>query len=653
MVVFRSVQSPRVTAVVAAVAGTPGAPEVAAGLAALAAAAGGPAAIGIEVVVAGTEADPDLDAALAGVEGVTMLRLPGGTGWAAAVDAAAGRARGEHLLLLDAGTRLAPDALVALLATARRRPGCGVVAGRGLAADGTVLEAGPLLWADGTLDPLGGAAGDAAGPFDFERRVDAAAGPALLVDRRLWETVGGLDGTYHPAVAAEKVELCLRAAEQGWATWYQPAAQATRPAGAPPGAPGVVEPAALPVLVGRWSARLRGQEAPGHWEQALRRAGGEPTRVLVIDDELPDPRRGSGYGRMHDVLQVLDGDLGLQVAFHPRLTPPPLTVAERAGLLGPRARLVTDLDGYLGSDGVDVDVVVVSRPANAERYRPVIDRRLAGRPVVYDAEALFFRRLERQAEVAEPDARAGLLEQAASMRALERDLASWADQMVTISEDEADTIRPFTRAPVHVVGPRRRGAHPTASAYEARSGACLVAGWAAGPGSPNADGLRWFARDVLPRIRAQLPAFRLLVTGDDPPPDVTWAAGPAVEFVGGLPDLGELYDRVRVAISPTRFGAGVKLKTVEAVQHGVPVVCTLEAAAGLGADLAAAVWVAADAPAFADAVVALAGDRRAWERARRAALAAATGGGEGPGGIEQWPGIIREALAAPTARRTA
>jgi glycosyltransferase involved in cell wall biosynthesis len=142
----------------------------------------------------------------------------------------------------------------------------------------------------------------------------------------------------------------------------------------------------------------------------------------------------------------------------------------------------------------------------------------------------------------------------------------------------------------------------------------------------------------------------LLVSGDDPPADVRWAAGPEVVLLGGLAELAELYDRVRVAISPTRFGAGVKLKTVEAIQHGVPVVCTPEAAAGLTPDLAAAAWVATDAAGFADAVVALATDRRTWQRSRDGALAAA--GDPGSGGVVQWPAIIRAALADQTARRT-
>ncbi len=624
-----SLQAPRVTVVVATDGSV--ADDLLRASIESAAEAGGEEGVELDVVLAG----PAIGAVA--TAGAFALRLPEGTTRAAAVNEAVAATSSEWVLVLDAGARLGSGALTALLATAGRRKGAGIVAGATIGAGGTLLEAGPLLFADGTIDFLGGGR---FGAYDFERPLDASSSAALLVRRDIWGPLGGLDGTYHPDVGAEKLDLCLRAAGHGWSTWYQPssvvsAAEATR---------ALVGPTALSTFARRWSTLQADREPPGHHEAALWRAAGEPLRLLVIDDELPDERRGSGYGRMHDVVSELDADLGLQVSFHPRLDPGERSVPELAAMAGPRTRVVPDLEGHLASDGVDFEVVVVSRPDNALRYRELIARRLPGAAVIYDAEALFFRRLERRAELADGDERTELLRQAADMAELEADLAAWADRVVTVSEEEASELRPATAGQVHVVSPRRPGVRPTPSGFSARSGGCLVAGWSAGAGSPNADGLVWFAREVLPRIVAQLPSFRLLVSGDDPPVDVRWAVGPEVELLGGLPELGGLYDRVRVAISPTRFGAGVKVKTVEAIQHGVPVVCTSEAAHGLGAGLATAAWVAPDAPGFADAVVTLASDRRAWERARAAAVSAAAGD-ETLAGVEQWPAIVRAALA--------
>jgi glycosyltransferase involved in cell wall biosynthesis len=78
--------------------------------------------------------------------------------------------------------------------------------------------------------------------------------------------------------------------------------------------------------------------------------------------------------------------------------------------------------------------------------------------------------------------------------------------------------------------------------------------------------------------------------------------------------LLDCYRRARVAVVPLRFGAGVKLKVVEALREGVPLVTTPVGAQGLPG-LASVASVAVGAESFAEAVVALLQDDALW-RAR-------------------------------------
>ena len=122
---------------------------------------------------------------------------------------------------------------------------------------------------------------------------------------------------------------------------------------------------------------------------------------------------------------------------------------------------------------------------------------------------------------------------------------------------------------------------------------------------------------MLPLVVAEVPWARVRVTGSLPAPldrfeGMTCMRRASCRFGGLLPPL-------RVAIAPLRFGAGVKLKTVEALQYGVPVVATTVGAEGLE-DLQGEVIVVHDAPvAFAAAVVARLRDVDIW-RAHRAAI---------------------------------
>ena len=136
-------------------------------------------------------------------------------------------------------------------------------------------------------------------------------------------------------------------------------------------------------------------------------------------------------------------------------------------------------------------------------------------------------------------------------------------------------------------------------------------------GSPNADGLRWFVANVLPLVRVSIPWVRVHVTGANPPADLLELADPNLLFEGLVADLSALYDRTRVVISPIRFGAGVKVKTVQALQYGVPVVSTSCGSEGIDTYGLDAIAVADDPNDFARSLVTLLSDRLAVGSASR------------------------------------
>jgi glycosyltransferase involved in cell wall biosynthesis len=308
-------------------------------------------------------------------------------------------------------------------------------------------------------------------------------------------------------------------------------------------------------------------------------------------------------------------------------------------------RVVWDLDRHLATQGVHYDVAVISRPHNARWFVDVVGRFLPDAPIIFDAEALYSRRLSSQANLATTQTeRERLLAECRSMRDVETAVLRRVDHVVCISEDEASVARGLTDVPVSVVSPLLRDASPTSASFAARAHVGFVAGWLAGPCGPNSDALLWYAKEVMPRVTARLPWCRLLVTGASPPDDVRWLNGTSVSFVGEVRDLAEFYDSVRVIISPTRFGAGVKLKTVEAIQHGVPVVATSEGAAGLDGKLRDSIAVHDDAAAFADAVISLVTDRVAWERARHDLLEAGSSPDGSAPGVGTWPDLVRSTV---------
>ena len=123
---------------------------------------------------------------------------------------------------------------------------------------------------------------------------------------------------------------------------------------------------------------------------------------------------------------------------------------------------------------------------------------------------------------------------------------------------------------------------------------------------------------VLPHVVARLPHFNLLVTGANPPDVVRGLAGPHVILAGHVADLTGFYATARLALAPLRYGSGVKIKTLEALLHGVPVLATTVGAEGCGLESFEALRPIDDAAAYAARLVCLMSERQPWEKARAA-----------------------------------
>jgi glycosyltransferase involved in cell wall biosynthesis len=127
--------------------------------------------------------------------------------------------------------------------------------------------------------------------------------------------------------------------------------------------------------------------------------------------------------------------------------------------------------------------------------------------------------------------------------------------------------------------------------------------------SANFDAVDYFLREVLPLIQRQRPGVRLRITGKlEGAPVHRLPERIGVTFTGYLNDVRPTIAQSWVSVVPLRVGSGTRLKILEALALGTPVVSTSKGAEGLGLkpehDL-----LLADTPAeFADAVVRLLGD---------------------------------------------
>ena len=126
----------------------------------------------------------------------------------------------------------------------------------------------------------------------------------------------------------------------------------------------------------------------------------------------------------------------------------------------------------------------------------------------------------------------------------------------------------------------------------------------------------------MPSILATVPAARLAIVGSKPSSAVSALCGPGISLFANVTDteLNAWYRRARVAVVPLLSGAGVKLKTVEALWHGVPAVLTPSGAQGLPG-VGHVAPIESDPIAFAAAVCELLTDAALWRRTSIASAA--------------------------------
>lgn len=100
---------------------------------------------------------------------------------------------------------------------------------------------------------------------------------------------------------------------------------------------------------------------------------------------------------------------------------------------------------------------------------------------------------------------------------------------------------------------------------------------------PNSEGLFWFYNDIWPLVKETFPSLHLLVVGSGRvPPDMeSVTEDSSVYFTGAVDDVKPWYNKASVAIVPLLRGSGTRLKILEAMNLGLPVISTSKGAEGL------------------------------------------------------------------------
>jgi glycosyltransferase involved in cell wall biosynthesis len=184
--------------------------------------------------------------------------------------------------------------------------------------------------------------------------------------------------------------------------------------------------------------------------------------------------------------------------------------------------------------------------------------------------------------------------------------AKWAtrfDHVVTVSQSDKDALQAMGAVvPISVVP---NGIKTASAALPRADGKnILFVGNLRYP--PNQDAARFLVADILPILRGQDAGITLTIAGFDPPADmIAGLDDTGVQVIANAPDLVPLYAQAAVVVAPLRAGGGTRIKILEALALGRPVVSTAVGAEGLDLVQGETALFAETAEAFAGATLRL------------------------------------------------
>ena len=557
---------------------------------------------------------------LSKIKNLRLIKNRHNSGFVYSCNRGAKASKGKYILFLNNDTLVTENWLPPMLDLIKRED-VGAVGSRLVYPDGKLQEAGGIIWNDGSGWNYGRGDDPDKPEYNYVREVDYCTGASLLVKRELFKKIGGLDKRFKPAYY-EDSDLCFSIRKRGYRVMYQPKSLVVHFEGVTYNLGGTSGLSYTEItrakFISKWSDVLHKCYLPQRPENIFsardRRAG---RSILVVDDRVPVCHQGAGFPRAYQML-ILLAELGYKVTFFPLGdTMPWQPYTGELQQLGIEVFYGDKLDFMRFSKDRtrQYDLVLVSRPYLMERALPVIEEFFPDAALVYDAEAMFSLRELLKAKV-----KGTKLEDNDAERMVweEISLMKKADLVIAVSENEKAIILQKTSLDNVVVWGYPIEVNEPKTPFSERNDILFIGAFL-GLDSPNEDAILYFTNEIFPRVQQEL-ACRLFIVGNTPPEPVKQLASSSIIVTGYVEDLSEYYEKCRVFVVPHRYSAGIPLKLIDAMGHGIPSVVSELTASQLKLIDGKETLVAKNTAEFMEKTVRLFRDEELWYQLQQNAL---------------------------------
>jgi GT2 family glycosyltransferase/glycosyltransferase involved in cell wall biosynthesis len=574
-------------------------------------------AIGYEVIIVDNNSTDETKSFLERISGAKIIRNFENYHFIKANNQALEHVEGQYLLFLNNDTEIYESTISSAINTLINNEKCGAVGGKLISLDGSLQEAGSIIWSDASCLGYGRNDNPNDPRYNFKRVVDYCSAAFLLTYTHLFKEHEGFDTRFSPAYY-EETDYCLWLQERGLQVIYDPGAIVTHfefGSG--------VKDAAISlhqknqqVFFEKHKKQLKKHFDP-HSDNILnaRFAASQNGRkkILYIDDRIPHVDFGSGFPRSNSIVKFIC-ELGYDLTIYPLNFPfedewesayrdinPFVEIAKGYGLEG--------FEKFLKSRKNYFEIFWVSRPHNLKSVAGIINLLKGSAKILYDSEAIVADR-----EIMKSELNGKLINNKIKMKWYndESSISDIADIVLAVSAADANIFTMFGRSKVFVLG-HTLEVKKDVPDFDNRSGLLFI-GNLDFDASPNVDSLIWFINDIFPIIKKQIPDITFNIVGSAKSPAIKKIKNKGVLFRGRIDSADEFYEKCRVFVAPTRFAAGIPFKIHEAASHGLPVVATQLLCDQLGWQNEEEILAARiDKLDFAQKVITLYQDKNLWQ----------------------------------------
>jgi GT2 family glycosyltransferase len=577
--------------------------------------------IAFEIIVVDDRSPDNTVEEMSKISGIRLVQNTVNLGFIRSCNKGASLAKGQYVCFLNNDTEVKPGWLDELVKTFHSFPGTGLVGSKLVYPNGSLQEAGGIIWQDGSAWNFGRNQDPQLPVFNYAREVDYCSGASIVMPLQLFNELGGFDEHYIPAYC-EDSDIALKVRAGGHRVIYQPLSVVVHYEGITSGTDTSQGVKSYQIenskkLFARWKDHLmthqpNGVDADNAKDRMAKR------RVLVLDHCTPTPDQDAGSVTVFNMLLLLR-EMDFQVTFIAEdnflYMPEYTTKLQRIGVEVLYAPYVTSVKQHLIDTANRYDLVFLFRPMVVEKHLDTVKKYAPKAKTLFHTVDLHFLRMEREAGLLKDPAKIKL---ARKMKQIEYDAIRSVDASIVHSAAELEILRPDFKTEKIFAFPLILNIPGTEIPYEKRRNIVFVGGY---QHVPNVDAVLYFVKEILPLLKEKIPDVKFYAVGSNPPEEILNLASPDVEITGYVEDLTSLLNKMRISVAPLRYGAGIKGKIGTALAAGLPSVATRIAAEGMLLSVDENILLADQPSEFCEQIFRLYNDPDLWSKLSTSGIA--------------------------------